>query len=69
MFKAAVILRILSSLKFKECSFDGVKSNWFVSAESLLKIFAFVWTSVTNLLSIERGGVIGIFIVIKSFKN
>ena len=39
------------------------------SAESLLKIFAFVWTSVTNLLSIERGGVIGIFIVIKSFKN
>ena len=65
MFSALTILRISSSLKLIELSLDWVKNIWFTgstllffrgvhcSAKNLLKIFAFIWVSVTYLSSIK----------------
>ena len=67
IFNALIILRILTYLKSKDFSLAWVKNIWFTgstlpflrgihcSAKNLLKIFAFVWISVTNLSSIKRG--------------
>ena len=82
MFNALIIWRISICLKSKDFSLAGVKSIWFTgstmpflrgvhsSAKSLLRIFPFVWISVSNLSSIKRSGISGIsFAVIKGFKN
>ena len=37
------------------------------SAKNSLKIFAFVLISITNFLSIKRGGISGIFYLYKTF--
>ena len=67
-----MILRISSSSKSEETSLDWVKDFWWMgstffsfkgvhcSAKKLLKKFAFVFTSVTNLLSTKRGEISGI---------
>ena len=67
-----MILRISSSSKSKETSLDWVKDFWLMgstlfsfkgvhcSAKKILKMFAFVFTSVTNLLSTKRGEISGI---------
>ena len=61
MFNALIILRILSLFESKEHSHDWVKKIWLFgsmqsffrgvlwSAKNVLKIFAFVWISMTNL--------------------
>ena len=79
IFSALIILRISSSLKFIEFSLDCVKNIWFAgnallffkgvhcSAKNLLKMFAFVWISITKLSPIKRGGIAGIFFHSKRF--
>ena len=74
MFKDLIILRISSLLKSSEHKLSWVNYYWFDGstlpffkgvycfAKNLLEIFAFVLISVTNFLSIKRGGISSIYL-------